>query len=179
MKLFQAKAFADSRGFFREVHNSQRHGGLGLTWPFVQDNMSYSVAGVLRGMHLQVPSPQGKLVQVLQGSVFDVAVDLRVGSPTFGEWESYELSAENQRQVYIPEGLAHGFVVLDGPAVMLYKCTALYTPSAELTLRFDDPEVGIEWPAVGELTVSDKDREGLLLRDIPRDRLMEYRENGP
>ena len=168
--LLESRAFPDERGYFMEVHHTERLRALGLDLTFVQDNLSWSHPGVLRGMHFQAPNPQGKLIRALQGRIWDVAVDVRPGSPTFGQWEAYDLSAENQRAVYIPEGFAHGFLVTEGPALVLYKCTGLWDASSELTLRYDDPDVGIEWPAPATI-VSPKDEVGLLLRDLPAERL--------
>lgn len=171
--LFESRAFPDERGYFAEVHHGRRYSELGLTATFVQDNCSVSHQGVLRGMHFQNPNPQGKLVRALQGRIWDVAVDVRVGSPTFGQWEGYDLSAENHRSVYIPEGFAHGFVVLEGPATVLYKCTGFWDAPSELTLRYDDPEVAIAWPADSIQIVSPKDVAGVNLSEL-RDRLPHY-----
>lgn len=168
--LFESRAFPDERGYFTEVHHARRYAELGLTATFVQDNCSVSHQGVLRGLHFQNPHPQAKLVRSLQGHIWDVAVDVRLGSPTFGQWEAYDLSAENGRSVYIPEGFAHGFVVLAGPAVVLYKCSAFWDAPSELTLRYDDPEVAIAWPQGAVQIVSPKDEAGVTL-DVLRDRL--------
>lgn len=172
--LFEPRVFGDSRGWFFEAFHAGRYCGAGLAGPFVQDNVSWSGPGVLRGLHLQSPNPQGKLVQVLAGAVWDVAVDIRFGSPTFGEWEAFELSAENHRQFYIPPGFAHGFAVLSAPAMMTYKCTAYYDPAAEVTLRYDDPTVGVNWPVTDELELSGKDRLGIALADLPVERLIPF-----
>jgi dTDP-4-dehydrorhamnose 3,5-epimerase len=133
---------------------------------FVQDNVSRSARGVLRGMHFQEPRPQGKLASVLAGEVFDVAVDVRVGSPTFGRWAGYRLSEENGRQVYLPPGLAHGFLVLSEWAVFEYKCTELWNPEAERVLRWDDPDLAIEWPLDAAPELSPRDRAGRRLREF-------------
>jgi dTDP-4-dehydrorhamnose 3,5-epimerase len=169
--LLQPRVFPDSRGLFFEAWEEARYRDVGIGEPFVQDNVSWSHPGVLRGMHVQNPQPQGKLVQALLGSIFDVALDVRAGSPTFGEWEAHELSEENRRQFFIPRGFAHGFLVLRGPALVTYKCTGSYFAAGELTVRFDDPDVGILWPTLDDAMVSEKDRQGVFLRDIPRDRL--------
>ncbi len=166
--------FGDERGFFMETWNERRYKESGLPSDFVQDNLSFSRNGVLRGLHYQNPDQQGKLVYVLQGEVFDVAVDIRVGSPTFGEWTGAKLSAENKRQFYVPEGFAHGFVVLSDAALFAYKCTAFYNAQAEAGILWNDPEIGIEWP-VEEPTLSDKDGAAPLLSEVPEERLPPYR----
>ena len=137
--------FSDNRGLFLELFQSDRYALAGITTTFVQDNLSRSTAGVLRGLHFQKPRSQGKLVTVLRGSVLDVAVDVRVGSPTFGQHVKVELSEENRRQVWIPRGFAHGFVVLSATADLLYKCDEFHSPIDEIVLRWDDPELGIDW----------------------------------
>ena len=172
--ILEPKVFGDARGYFLEVWNQARFAESGIASRFVQDNLSFSVKGVLRGMHLQVPNMQAKLVSVLQGEVFDVAVDLRVGSPTFGQWTGATLSAENRRQMFIPEGLAHGFAVTGEHALFSYKCSDYYDPRAELTLHWNDPDLAIEWP-LSAPTLSAKDCDGLRLRDVPEDRLPRYR----
>jgi dTDP-4-dehydrorhamnose 3,5-epimerase len=168
--LFEPKVFSDPRGFFMETWNQRRYADAGLKADFVQDNISISRRGALRGLHCQNPSPQGKLVSVLQGAVFDVAVDIRQSSSTFGKWHGVELSSENKRQFFIPPGFAHGFVVLSETAMFHYKCTDFYAPKDELTILWDDPELGINWP-IKNPTVSDKDTKGLRLKDVPRERL--------
>ena len=165
MYLVEPRVFRDERGSFLESWSERRYRELGIPGPFVQDNASTSTRGVLRGLHFQSPHPQGKLVSVLEGEVFDVAVDLRAGSPTFGQWDGYTLSAETGHQLYIPEGMAHGFLTLSERAVFSYKCTDYYTPEAEVTLLWDDPEVGIEWP-LAEPILSEKDRAGRRLHEI-------------
>ncbi|MCX6135503.1 MAG: dTDP-4-dehydrorhamnose 3,5-epimerase [Ignavibacteriales bacterium] len=155
----------DSRGSFVESWHKEKYARLGVSVDFVQDNISYSRKGVLRGLHYQNPSPQGKLVYVLQGEVFDVAVDIRVGSPSFGKWFGMTLSFENNKQLYIPEGFAHGFVVTSDEATVAYKCTGFYKKECEKTIRWDDPDIGIVWPA-GNPILSDKDLAGLSLKDM-------------
>lgn len=142
----EPKVFGDERGYFMETYNKIDFEEAGLKMNFVQDNQSMSVKGVLRGLHYQKEHPQGKLVRVIKGTVFDVAVDLRKGSPTFGKWHGVELSEENKKQFYIPEGFAHGFLVLSDTAEFCYKCTDFYHPEDEGGLAWNDPEIGIEWP---------------------------------
>jgi dTDP-4-dehydrorhamnose 3,5-epimerase len=168
--ILEPKVFTDSRGFFLEIFNQARYREAGLRADFVQDNLSFSGRGTLRGLHFQNPNSQGKLLQVLQGEVFDVAVDIRRSSPTFGQWHALVLSGQNKQQFYIPHGFAHGFVVLSEAALFHYKCTKFYSPKDELSLRWDDPDVGIEWPVKAPV-VSEKDGKGLRLRDIPPERL--------
>jgi len=163
--IIEPKVFGDNRGFFLETWNEARYVEAGIAGPFVQDNLSYSVKGVLRGLHFQDPNPQGKLVYVLQGEVFDVAVDIRAGSPTFGRWASVMLSSENKRQFYIPPGLAHGFCVTSETALFTYKCTDLYNPAAEKGIIWNDPDIGIRWP-IDEPVLSEKDKKNVRLRDI-------------
>lgn len=168
--LIEPRVFGDTRGFFYESWNRHRYAEAGLPAEFVQDNLSFSHRGSLRGLHLQNPRSQGKLVQVLVGEVFDVAVDIREGSPTFGQWQGLTLSAENKRQFWIPPGFAHGFYVVSETALFHYKCTDYYSPADELTVLWNDPELGIRWPTATPI-LSDKDAKGLRLSDIPRDRL--------
>ena len=168
--IIEPKVFGDARGFFLETWNRRRYGEAGLDVDFVQDNVSFSRRGILRGLHFQNPKPQGKLLQVLQGEVFDVAVDIRRSSPTFGKWHGLVLSGENKTQFYIPAGFAHGFVVLSETALFQYKCTELYSPQDEMAIRWDDPDLGIQWP-LKEPLLSDRDAKGLRLRDMPSDRL--------
>ena len=158
--IIEPQVFPDARGYFFESWNEQAFADAGLNMKFVQDNQSMSVKGVLRGCHFQKEHPQGKLVRVLRGSVYDVAVDMRQSSPTFGKWFGVELSAENKKQFYIPEGFAHGFLVLSDEAEFAYKCTDFYAPGDEGGLLWSDPEVGIEWPITEdmEILLSDKDR---------------------
>ena len=170
--IVEPKVFPDARGFFVETYQRERYQAMGLTAEFVQDNLSFSTRGVLRGMHCQNPHSQGKLVQVLQGEVWDVAVDIRRSSPYFGKWTAVTLSSEARNQFYVPPGLAHGFCVLSETALFAYKCTDYYHPTAEVGFRWDDPEVGIDWP-VKEPILSEKDRKLPLLREIPLERLPE------
>ncbi|MBN1125592.1 MAG: dTDP-4-dehydrorhamnose 3,5-epimerase [Sedimentisphaerales bacterium] len=168
--LIEPTAFGDDRGFFLETWNGQRYTEAGLDVDFVQDNVSFSQKGVLRGLHFQHPQAQGKLVQVLAGDVFDVAVDIRIGSKTFGQWIGEKLSVENHRQLYIPPGFAHGFCVLSETALFSYKCTDYYHPQTEGGVLWNDPEVGIDWP-VDHPQLSAKDKKYTCLSDIPADRL--------
>jgi dTDP-4-dehydrorhamnose 3,5-epimerase len=163
--IIEPKVFGDERGFFVETWNRQRYQEMGINADFVQDNLSFSARGVLRGLHFQNPLAQGKLVSVLQGEVFDVAVDLRQGSPTFGQWHGTYLSADNKRQFWVPPGFAHGFCVTSDTALFAYKCTELYAPQHEKAIRWDDPSLAIDWP-VSEPQVSAKDRLAPLLADI-------------
>lgn len=165
--IIEPRVFGDERGFFMETWNTSAFADAGLDLTFVQDNHSRSQKGVLRGMHFQMPGPQGKLVRVTQGAVFDVAVDLRKSSPTFGKWVGVELSAQNKRMFWVPEGFAHGFLTLEDDTDFLYKCTASYAPQNEHSLAWDDPAVGIEWPLAGiKPIISDKDARGLCLADL-------------
>jgi dTDP-4-dehydrorhamnose 3,5-epimerase len=160
--------FGDARGYFMETYSKRDFAEGGIDVDFVQDNESRSRKGVLRGLHFQKKNPQGKLVRVIEGEVFDVAVDLRKNSPTFGKWEGVVLSAENKKQFYIPEGFAHGFVVLSETAAFVYKCTRFYDPKDEGGLMWNDPAVGIKWP-VGdgfEPLLSEKDTKNPLLKDL-------------
>ncbi|ASR42557.1 dTDP-4-dehydrorhamnose 3,5-epimerase [Xanthomonas citri pv. mangiferaeindicae] len=172
--VLEPAVFGDARGFFFEAWNAARFGQHGLPTSFVQSNVSSSAKGVLRGLHYQWPRPQGKLVSVLQGEVFDVAVDIRRGSPTFGQWEGVLLSAENKRQFWIPEGFAHGFAVLSETALFSYLCTDVYVKEADAGVRWDDPQIGVEWPIDAPL-LSDKDAQAPLLADIAEDRLPDLR----
>jgi dTDP-4-dehydrorhamnose 3,5-epimerase len=166
----EPKVFGDARGFFMETWNRKRYAEAGINFDFVQDNISLSRRGILRGLHFQNPGGQGKLVSVLQGEVFDVAVDLRKSSPTFGRWHGVTLSGENKRQFFVPPGFAHGFAVMSETALFAYKCTDFYSPQTELTLAWNDPEVGIRWPLENP-QLSEKDARGLRLRDLPANRL--------
>lgn len=175
--IVEPKVFGDARGFFMETWNGARyeeHGIPAAELRFVQDNLSYSARGVLRGLHFQNPQPQGKLVSVLEGEVFDVAVDIRVGSPTFGEWTGVTLSAENKRQFWVPPDFAHGFVVTSEAALFSYKCTDYYNPQADGSVLWDDPEIGVDWP-VQSPTLSDKDRAARPLSEIPEGVLPVYK----
>ncbi len=166
--------FADPRGFFFESWSARKYAEHGLPAAFVQDNISRSTRGILRGLHLQSPPlGQGKLVYVLEGEVFDVAVDVRVGSPTFGRWTGSTLSAENHRQLYVPPGFAHGFCVLSEHALFAYKCTEYYAPAAEVSVLWNDPQIGIEWP-LRDPMLSKKDAAGIPLAQVPQDRLPRF-----
>lgn len=168
--LIEPQVFGDARGFFLESWNARRYAEAGIRVAFVQDNLSFSRRGTVRGLHFQNPAAQAKLVSVLQGAVFDVAVDLRRRSPTFGRWHGVELSADNRRQFFIPPGFAHGFAVLSDTALFFYKCSDFYAPQHEVTIAWDDPDIGVKWP-VAEPVLSEKDRRGLRLRDVPPERL--------
>lgn len=162
--IFEPKVFGDERGFFFESFNEQKFNELtGKTEVFVQDNHSRSAKNVLRGLHYQIQHPQGKLVRVVSGTVFDVAVDIRKSSATFGKWVGVHLSAENKRQLWIPAGFAHGFVVLSEHAEFLYKTTNYWAPQYERSIRWDDPQVGIDWPIDAEPMLSEKDKAAKLL----------------
>jgi dTDP-4-dehydrorhamnose 3,5-epimerase len=168
--IFQPKVHADPRGFFVETWNEPRYRAAGLDVDFIQDNLSLSRRGTLRGLHFQNPNPQGKLISVWQGEVFDVAVDVRRRSPTFGRWHGLRLSSEHPRQFYVPPGFAHGFYILSETALVHYKCTALYSPQDELTVRWDDPDLGIAWP-LGDRVLSEKDSRAPRLGELPGERL--------
>ncbi|TIC78504.1 dTDP-4-dehydrorhamnose 3,5-epimerase [Crenobacter intestini] len=164
VKLIEPRVFGDERGFFFESFNhAQFEQAIGRPVAFVQDNHSRSVKNVLRGLHYQIKQPQGKLVRVVQGEVFDVAVDLRKSSPTFGQWVGEILSAENKRQLWVPEGFAHGFVVLSDTAEFLYKTTDYYAPAYERCIAWNDPALVIDWPATISPITSAKDAQGKLL----------------
>ena len=166
--IIEPRVFGDERGFFMETWNAGAFAAVGLDLTFVQDNHSRSQKGVLRGLHFQNPGPQGKLVRVTNGAVFDVAVDLRASSSTFGQWVGVELSAANKRMLWVPEGFAHGFLTLEPDTDFLYKCTAPYAPQSEHTLAWNDPAVGIDWPLEGlDPIISDKDARGLSLAQAP------------
>ena len=166
VRLIEPRVFGDDRGFFMETWNARRFAAAGLDALFVQDNHSRSARHVLRGLHYQIINPQGKLVRVTAGAVFDVAVDVRRSSPHFGRWVGYELSATNHRMLWIPPGFAHGFVVLSETADFLYKCTALYDPAAERAIRWNDPAIGIDWGLGGATPVqSAKDAAAPRLAD--------------
>ncbi|MEX0429804.1 dTDP-4-dehydrorhamnose 3,5-epimerase [Spiribacter sp. 1M189] len=162
--LIEPEVFGDTRGFFFESFNCRVfEEAVGRNLDFVQDNHSRSARNVLRGLHFQVQRPQGKLVRVAIGSIFDVAVDIRLDSPTFRQWVGVELSAENQRQLWVPEGFAHGFLVTSDSADVLYKATDYYAPEHERSIRWDDPTLGIEWPLDGPPRLSGKDRDAMSL----------------
>ena len=167
--IFEPKIFGDERGFFFESFNAKVfEQATGLNVDFVQDNHSKSAKNVLRGLHYQIEQAQGKLVRVTHGEVFDVAVDLRQSSDTFGQWESTHLSAENKRQMWIPPGFAHGFLVLSETAEFLYKTTDFYSPQHECCLKWDDPAIAIEWPLQASPILSTKDSAGLSLQDAKK-----------
>jgi dTDP-4-dehydrorhamnose 3,5-epimerase len=167
--------FSDDRGFFMETYHKTKYRELGIPVEFVQDNLSFSRNGILRGLHYQYPHGQAKLVQVLEGHAYDVTVDVRRGSKNFGQWVGVHLSDENKRQVYIPEGFAHGFCVLSETVLFSYKCSDLYTPECERGVLWSDPDLGIEWP-VKEPILSQKDSKYPRLRDIEVDRLPGYKK---
>lgn len=166
--IIQPKIFGDKRGYFMETYNYEDFIKAGLDLVFVQDNQSKSKKGVLRGLHYQKPYPQGKLVRVISGEVFDVAVDLRKASPTYGQWEGICLSAENKKQFYVPEGFAHGFLVLSEEAELVYKCTEFYKPEFEGSIAWNDPDIGIKWPLedTGKVLLSEKDKKAPLLNNV-------------
>lgn len=168
--LIEPRVFGDARGFFLESWNERRYREAGMAATFVQDNLSFSRRGALRGLHFQNPAAQAKLVSVLQGEVFDVAVDIRRSSPTFGRWHGVSLSEENKRQFFIPPGFAHGFAVLSETALFFYKCTEFYMPQHEATIAWNDPDIGIQWPVVNPV-LSEKDQRGWRLKDMPPEKL--------
>jgi dTDP-4-dehydrorhamnose 3,5-epimerase len=165
--IIEPKAFGDQRGFFLETFRADRYLEAGIAGPFVQDNLSRSARGVLRGLHLQNPKIQGKLVTVLRGRVLDVAVDVRIGSPTFGRHVAVELSEDNHRQFWVPRGFAHGFVVLSESADFFYKCDDVYSPADEITVRWNDPAIGIAW-GTEMPSLSQRDAAAPLLAEAPR-----------
>lgn len=163
----------DSRGFFQESWKASSYGRFGLPTRFAQANVSRSVKGVLRGLHYQFRQPQGKLVSVLEGRIYDVAVDIRQGSPNFGQWCGVELSADNQRQLYVPEGFAHGFLVLSQSALFHYHCTREYAPEFDAAIAWNDPQIDIKWPELPN-AVSAKDEQAPFMCDVPADRLPSF-----
>ncbi len=166
VKIIEPEVFGDMRGFFMESFNARSFAeATGVTTPFVQDNHSRSQHGVLRGLHYQIKQPQGKLVRVVRGAVFDVAVDLRRRSPTFGAWVGVELTEDNNRQLWVPPGFGHGFLVLSASADFLYKTTDYYAPEHERSVLWNDPAIGIDWPLQGEPLLSGKDKAGVLLAE--------------
>lgn len=169
--IIEPRVFGDERGYFMETYRASTYAELGIAQSMVQDNQSFSRRGVLRGLHVQHPHAQGKLVQVLAGEVFDVAVDIRRGSPHFGHWVGVSLSAENKRQFWVPQGFAHGFLVTSEHALFVYKNTDYYSPETEFSVRWDDPDIAIEWPLDGMPELSEKDTNALCLKDLPPDRL--------
>lgn len=169
VKIVDAKAYGDARGYFMETYKRPDFVAGGIDVDFVQDNQSSSTKGVLRGLHFQIKHPQSKLVRVVRGEVFDVAVDLRDGSPTYGQWEGALLSADNKRQLFIPKGFAHGFLVLSDIAEFCYKCDDIYHPNDEGGVKYDDPDIAVKWPEVdAPLNLSDKDKVNPFLRDLNR-----------
>ncbi|AGA91741.1 dTDP-4-dehydrorhamnose 3,5-epimerase [Thioflavicoccus mobilis 8321] len=171
--ILEPKVFGDARGFFMETWQSRRYAELGLP-DLVQDNLARSARGVLRGLHVQHPHAQGKLVQVLEGQVFDVAVDIRRDSPWYGQSVGVTLSGERPRQFWIPPGFAHGYYVTSDTALFAYKCSDYYHPEAELAVRWDDPDLAIAWPLAGAPRLSDKDRDAARLAEIPAEGLPSY-----
>ncbi|HEY0073053.1 MAG TPA: dTDP-4-dehydrorhamnose 3,5-epimerase [Abditibacteriaceae bacterium] len=168
--IIEPRVFEDARGFFLESYHQERFAALGLEAPFVQDNHARSTRGTLRGLHYQLAQPQGKLCRVVQGEVFDVAVDIRGGSPTFGQWTGAVLSDQNKRQIWVPRGFAHGYLVLSESADFLYKCDDFYRADDQYSVAWDDPQIGITWPLNGltqnDLILAEKDRSAPLLKDI-------------
>ncbi len=164
--LVTPQVFGDERGFFMETYNQDKAKDTGLPLEFVQDNHSKSSYGVLRGLHYQSPQWQGKLVRVVQGEIYDVAVDIRTGSATYGQWVGFYLNDENKQQLYVPEGFAHGFCVTSDTAEVVYKCTSIYAPEQEGSLLWNDPEIGIDWP-IEKPQLSAKDEQGTPLKDLP------------
>lgn len=168
--VIEPTVFGDNRGYFMETYSEREFAEVGLTMKFVQDNQSKSKKGVLRGLHFQINHPQGKLVRVLSGEVFDVAVDLRKGSASYGKWFGVRLSAENKKMFFVPENFAHGFLVLSDEAEFCYKCTDFYAPGDEGGILYSDPDIGINWPLEGidEVILSDKDKVHPLLKELNR-----------
>ena len=175
--IIEPRTFHDSRGFFCETFHAERYEQFGIKEKFIQDNFSSSVKNVVRGLHYQIKHAQGKLVFVTYGHVVDVVLDIRVGSPTFGKAITIELSDQNNRQIFIPAGLAHGFCVLSDRADFLYKCTDYYNPGSEFGIRWDDPDLQIPWPRIEKPIVSTKDSASLCLKDIPEKQLPIYQKN--
>ena len=165
--MIKPKVFGDPRGYFMETYQQERYADLGIPGVFVQDNVSMSPRGVLRGLHWQSPNEQGKLVSVLQGEVYDVAVDIRPESPTFGKWVGAYLSSDNHHQLWIPPGLAHGFCVTSESALFSYKCTDYYAPGSEKCIRWDDAELDIQWP-IQNVVVSEKDKNGMSFKEATK-----------
>jgi len=163
--IIEPEVYRDPRGFFLETYHAEKYRAAGISGAFVQDNHSRSLKGTLRGLHLQLQRPQGKLVRVIEGEIYDVAVDVRRGSPTFGKWMGVTLSAENFRQCYLPPGFAHGFAVVSAVAQVEYKCTDLYDPKSELGIAWNDPAIGIDWP-IRDPLLSDRDARHLTLSAV-------------
>ncbi len=174
--IIEPKVFGDARGFFFESFNQKAfNDATGLNLNFVQDNHSRSAKGVLRGLHYQIQQPQGKLVRVVRGAVFDVAVDIRKGSPTFGKWVGIDLSEDNHKQMWVPTGFAHGFLVLSDSADFLYKTTEYYAPEHERCIAWNDPEIGIQWRLMSEPSLSSKDQQGMALREAVTHKMQDAR----
>jgi dTDP-4-dehydrorhamnose 3,5-epimerase len=171
--VVEPRVLRDARGAFVELWHEDGYTSIGLRESFVQDNISVSRKGVLRGLHYQHPDGQAKLVTAVYGTIYDVAVDLRVGSPTFGRWAGVELNSDNMRQFYVPAGFAHGFAVMSELAIVAYKCSAYYAPSCDHAVRWDDPDLAIDWPVAAPL-VSARDAGAAFLRDVPQSRLPRY-----
>lgn len=176
--IIEPQVFEDNRGFFMESYHRKRYEQAAISAVFVQDNLSYSIHGTLRGLHYQYPHGQAKLIQAVKGEIFDVAVDIRVNSPTFGKWTAIRLSDRNRRQVYIPEGFAHGFCVLSETAVIIYKCSDYYAPESERGILWSDPALGIDWPVKTPL-LSHKDSRYSCLCQIPPEHLPAYEPPRP
>ncbi len=174
--IIEPPIFKDNRGFFSETYHEKKYKEAGIGTTFVQDNHSNSKNGVLRGLHYQLRYPQGKLIYVLRGSIFDVAVDIRQGSPNFGKWIGFNLSEENKRQIYIPNGFAHGYYVLSKESDVIYKCTTFYNPEDEFGIRWDDPELEIDWPGQ-EPIISEKDSKYPFLSQIEKRHLPVWNGN--
>jgi len=172
--LIEPSLFKDDRGFFLETFHQKRFEEIGIQSTFVQDNHSHSSKGVLRGLHYQQKKAQDKLIYVVRGKIFDVAVDIRRGSPTFGEWSGAILSEENKRQLFIPKGFAHGFYVMSEVADVVYKCSDLYDPEDDYGILWSDPDIGVQWPLKGTPAVSEKDNKHLPLHSMPEERLPVY-----
>ena len=177
VRIIEPKAFEDRRGFFMETYHQRRYEQSNIDCIFVQDNLSHSVRGILRGLHYQLQYPQAKLVQVIYGAIFDVAVDIRRGSPTFGKWIGAHISDKNRHQIFVPEGFAHGFCVLSETADVLYKCTDFYAPDDEGGILWSDPGIGIDWP-INDPLLSDKDSQYPCLKDVALERLPVYYARG-
>jgi len=172
VRILEPKVFDDPRGYFMETHHADRYKEAGIDCEFVQDNLSYSVKNTLRGLHYQLPRSQAKLVQVLTGEIYDVAVDIRSGSPTFGKWVGVYLSDKNHQQIFVPVGFAHGFCVMSETAHVLYKCSDFYSPPDEKGIIWSDPDIGIDWPSAGPI-LSDKDGKYPLLADLTSEQLFQ------
>jgi dTDP-4-dehydrorhamnose 3,5-epimerase len=169
--LIEPRVFGDDRGWYFESWQHERYAEHGIDGPFVQDNQAYSKRGILRGLHIQNPHGQGKLVQVMRGEVFDVAVDVRRGSPNFGHWIGVRLSGDAKQQLWVPPGFLHGYLVTSDDALFAYKCTDVYHPETQFSVRWDDPDIGIDWPLDGGPVLSGQDRDAPRLREIEPDRL--------